>query len=422
MGRVLILMTGTTLSQVILIAASPILTRIYSPAEFGIFALFFAFTQVLMAVAGLRYELAIILPKEDEEAVDVLTLSAVIIIVMSVGSLFIMLLFRHQIAALLKAPEIARYLWLIPVALLWAALFQSLSYWNIRKKQFEYLALAKVSRSSTTVAIQVGLGFFASLGSFGLIMGDIVGKFVATGILLKNFFREYRTGIRYTPSVENIKNAAVRYKRNPLFLTNAYILLTLNQHLPLLFLMAFFNPTVAGIYALAKNTIDMPSSFVGLPISQVFLQKASKHYRETGSCRDIYVLCLKHMVFLSAVPAFILFIFAPSIFAVVFGPTWEEAGVYVRILIPMFYARFIIAPLSMIFIISENQLIQMLWHLALIICNIVALVLGGLTGSPRYALTLYSFTYLVLLVICGILNYHLSYRNNYVKGETINAE
>ena len=66
--NVLTLMTGTTIAQAIPIAISPILTRIYTPEEFGIFALYMAFISIGAAIVTGKYEMAILLPKRNEYA------------------------------------------------------------------------------------------------------------------------------------------------------------------------------------------------------------------------------------------------------------------------------------------------------------------------------------------------------------------
>jgi len=87
--NVLTLMTGTTIAQAIPIAISPIVTRIYTPEDFGIFALFIAIITIFGSIANGRYELAIMLPKKDEDAINIFALGFIII---SVMSLFLLIL------------------------------------------------------------------------------------------------------------------------------------------------------------------------------------------------------------------------------------------------------------------------------------------------------------------------------------------
>ena len=73
--NVLTLMTGTSIAQAIPIAISPILTRIYTPEDFGVFALYMAIATVVSVIATGRYETAIMLPKKDSEAINLFIVS-----------------------------------------------------------------------------------------------------------------------------------------------------------------------------------------------------------------------------------------------------------------------------------------------------------------------------------------------------------
>ena len=87
--NVLTLMTGTTIAQAIPIAISPILTRIYAPEDFGMFALYMSVASIISVIATGRYELAIMLPKKDEDAVNIVALSIIISFFVSFISLLI---------------------------------------------------------------------------------------------------------------------------------------------------------------------------------------------------------------------------------------------------------------------------------------------------------------------------------------------
>ena len=112
--NVLTLMTGSTISLAIPIAISPILTRIYTPEDFGVFSLYMAITTIIAVIATGRYELAIMLPKKDENAADILILSLIVSLVISLISFLIIFFFNSQITNILGSQEISRWLYLVP--------------------------------------------------------------------------------------------------------------------------------------------------------------------------------------------------------------------------------------------------------------------------------------------------------------------
>ena len=101
---VLKLVTGTTIAQIIAILASPVLTRLLGPDAFGFFALFTSITAIIGVIACMRYELAIMLPKDDEAAANLLALSFLMVAIIS-GLTAIGLYFGGEIfVTFLQAP------------------------------------------------------------------------------------------------------------------------------------------------------------------------------------------------------------------------------------------------------------------------------------------------------------------------------
>jgi len=155
--NVLTLMTGTTIAQAIPIAISPILTRIYTPEDFGVFALYMSIASIVAVVATGRYELAIMLPKKDEDALNIIALSMIIAFFVSFITFLIVFLFNAQITSLLGNPEISNWLYFIPITVLLTGIYQSFNYWSNRKKQYRRLATSRVIQSGTTATTNLGM-------------------------------------------------------------------------------------------------------------------------------------------------------------------------------------------------------------------------------------------------------------------------
>lgn len=158
-GRnVLTLMTGTTIAQAIPIAISPILTRIYTPEDFGVFALYISISTIFAVIVTGRYELAIMLPKKNKDAVLLVQLSIMITLFIAITTLIIVIFFNVEITQLLGNPSISKWLYFIPLSICLTGFYQSLHYWNNRKKKYNNLVLSRISKSAITSGIQVGGG------------------------------------------------------------------------------------------------------------------------------------------------------------------------------------------------------------------------------------------------------------------------
>lgn len=168
------LMTGTTFAQALLIIIAPILTRLYTPDDFGVFALYTSILGILSVIACLRYELAIVLPEKDEDAANLLVLCLLICSVISLMALVLVALFRDSFALLLSAPKISFWLWFLPASLFLTGTFQALNYWSTRRKQFKRLAIRQITQNSVTAVTQIASGASLNAGAGGSYVHIIV--------------------------------------------------------------------------------------------------------------------------------------------------------------------------------------------------------------------------------------------------------
>ena len=73
--NVLVVMSGTAVAQAIGFALSPIISRLFSPSDFGVFGSFNSVSTIIAAGATLEYTQAIMLPKEKEDAINLFFVS-----------------------------------------------------------------------------------------------------------------------------------------------------------------------------------------------------------------------------------------------------------------------------------------------------------------------------------------------------------
>lgn len=351
--NVLTLMTGTTISQALPIAVAPILTRIYSPEDFGLFAFYFAIVSILAVLATGRYELAIALPKKRDDAYQIVILSSIISTVLSLIILFLIWLFQFKIVGMLDNQDISNWLYWIPLSIFLIGIYQSLYYWFNREKGYKNMANSRVIQSSTMLGTQVGLGFIFKFSAFGLIMGQFAGQVLTVVYMGKKFLCDTRNS--HKPKKLKQFALAKRYINFPKFLLVAHTMNATSRQLPSIFFNILFTPTVAGFYILIQRVIGAPMTIIGSAIGDVFRQQASQAYMQRGECVMEYKNTLKKLTIISILPFVAFIFFAPYLFAIVFGEDWRIAGEYAQILTPMFFLQFIASPLSNMFLIAEKQ-------------------------------------------------------------------
>lgn len=400
-SNVLKLVSGSVIAQILAVLLIPIITRLYTPEDYGLFSLILAIIAIIAIFSSLSYQLAIMLPKEDEDAAHIVALCFVLILFSSIITGLIFFFFAIPIANVLNAPALNQYLWFIPFLVFSTAIFSVLTYWNSRRKRFGVYAVAQVVNSLSTKGIQIGLAI-PSTSLFGLIFGYIIGNICGLLIMLKAYHEDISLFKKIT--LKKIKDMAVRYKKFPLFnsfSTTANLIST--QITPIIFAF-FFNPTIVGYYAIALHVISMPMQLIGNAIGQVFFQRASEENNKTGNIKNIVTELHRRLLTVWIFPTLLLMILGPQLFLFVFGNAWSESGLYAAILAPWFLLVFITSPLSTLFNVFERLEINLALNALVLISRIMVLLIGGFIGDPIITLILFSLTGVIFV---GGSNYYI---------------
>lgn len=374
--NVLTLMTGTSIAQVIPVVISPLLTRVYTPENFGIFALFISITGILSVIVTGRYGLAIMLPEKDEESVNLLILSILIACGISLIVLIIVFIFNNQITKLLSTREISRWLYFIPFAILLAGTYKALNCWSIRKKQFKSVSFSKVTQSTTRAATSLSLGLL-KFGSDGLIIGSFIGQLMALLILGWQAWKNDKNKIKFVLK-EKIKKVAKKYKNFPKYSTWSALLNTASVQVPILILTPFFGSEVVGFYSLSHRVLTMPISLLGQAVGQTFFQKASENKNNRKRLQYIAFEVYKKLLYVGCFPILVITFFGKEIFSFIFGAQWIIAGNYAQILSIWILLVFISSPLSTLFIVLNKLRQGLIVDIILFSSRVISLLIGAM--------------------------------------------
>jgi O-antigen/teichoic acid export membrane protein len=401
-----LLVGSTALGQVLTVLVTPLLTRLYAPADFGVLAVYVSIISILMVVTALRYELSITLPESEETAANLLLLSLVIVLSMSLLLGAGVLLFDEQFVSLIDSPELKPYLWLVPLGLLGAGIYQVFNFWGIRKKAFTRVARTKLNQALITILLQTVLGLL-KLGPGGLLFGQTVGYMSGSGTLGVLAWKRDRQAIKKV-SVAGLFQAARRYRYFPMFASGSALLNSAALFLPAILLTAFYGSSVAGWFALGLRVSMMPMVLIGRSVADVYTGEAAILVRtDLYALERLFVRTAKQLTLLGALPATVLFLSGPWLFALVFGEEWREAGIYAQLLSVSLLAQFIMSPLSMIFSALERQGLALAWDIGRFL-----LVVGTLSVAewaqvePTAAIGFYSLSMLVAYVVMFVLCKH----------------
>jgi len=382
------LVSGTVVALFVGICLTPIITRIFNPEMYGIAATFTSIVSIIVVIACMRYELAILLPKDDKDAGAILLACGAILICVCMVSLLGIWIFGDIIVRLLNVPELKDYLILIPIAVFIDGLYIALRYWNTRRVRFGTQATTQALQSVSASGFKVGFGSLGYVNAGSLILGQILGQGLGTLILLYQAVKYDLGIIRASYSLKNIQAQIIIYKKFPLFNIWAAFLNVVSWQLPVFMLSSFFSSAVAGLYALGYMMIHLPMNLIGNSISQVFLHRASVA-KDNNLLSELAGDTCSTLLILAVLPFILLTLVGGDLFQIVFGTEWLEAGIFVQILGPWALVLFVTSPLTTISIVLEKQEINLIYNIILLMTRFASLLIGGIFGNVYLALFLF---------------------------------
>jgi len=388
---VFVLATGTIIVQAISTLLSPVLSRLYSPEDYGLLAIFTSCISILTVIGSFRYELAILLPKKNSEAGLILKLSLIIIILFSVLVFLITLVFNHNLVLLFGNERLSFWLYFLGPVFLAAGVTQSFNYWFNRNKNYKIISGVRISQSSVNSALTLMLGFL-KFNTFGLILSLIISNILSSLYLLK------RSLLRLSECSLNflkLRSVAKKYKEFPLLSLPSALFDTVSINSIIFLLNYYFSESVTGAYSFSLRMLSIPAVVIGTAMGQVFFQKISEAYSKNEKISTLILRSWKVLFLTGIIPTIVLFFFGEEIFTFVFGIKWVEAGRISEYLCILTFFMYISSPTSNAMIVLRKQRI-LLW------INIAAFVYRPLALLFGYSVNNY-LTGIILLIIFELI-------------------
>ncbi len=376
---VLALMAGGAAAQAIGIAVSPLLARLFTPADFGVLGLFLALAAILGEVGTLRYDLAVMLPDDDRDALATAALAGGLMLGTAAATLLGVAFLRREVAALVGEPALAPWLWLLPASILIAGGYSVLSMLAGRRKLFRDIARNRVGQAGVSAAASLGLGL-ARTGAGGLLAGTLAGQAAGPLLLFPRTWRAY-AGSAAGVDRARVREVARRYRDFPRFeLPNSLVFAVAQSGLVLL-LGRFFGAEAVGLYAFAQKILMAPYLLFASAFSQAFYQKLSATWAaEPTALPGLVGKAIDRIVLVWTVPLALLaglsFFYAP----IVFGADWGALFRYVFLLAPPAYLTLVAVPLSHVLKTIGRQRTALALNTSLSVARIGALLLAGALG------------------------------------------
>lgn len=355
-----VLVIGTIIAQAIPLLIHPILRRIYTPEDFGAMAVFLSIFSMITIVSALRYEATIVLPKNDNEAANILSLTFVISLLFNILAMVILIFLENPIVKFIGLPEkYSNFIFLLPITSFLYSLYQSINYWLIRQKAFRASSVNKIARRTVEGSIQLVMGLLKIPG--GLFIGDFFGNFsnVASGVrqIFKNSFNSN------VISVKKMRYVFKKYIDYPKFNVIPTLLSSAASLLPFLFINKFYSTEVVGYLDLSRMVLSIPLIFISATIAQVLFQQITEKKHQGVSIKKDLMNISYLLLGIIAFESLILFLFGDSLFQLIFGKKYLLSSTFSKILIFSFSLNFITSTFSTIYITFNKIKLNSIWQI-----------------------------------------------------------
>lgn len=399
LGSLSKMMTGTMLAQLIAFASQPVVTRLYSDTQLGLLATFMAIPMIVASVSALRYDMAIVLPKDEREAATLLRFSltcsaSIAAILTGVG-----LLARHGIADYIGEPALASWTWLLgPITMLiaWNTIF---AFWLNRHADFGGIALKNVVTTSTNSVSRIGLGV-AGLASFLSLVGSQVMAFVVACAYMMRRARRHRPPHR-APTDTPLRALLSRYRKMPLLNAPNVLVDSLRTQGMILLLGLTYQASTVGQFQQAWVLMQAPVTLIGGAMNQVFYQKFA--HAKRGELTGLTMRSAGFTLIIGLIPFTILWFIAPWLVPIFLGDQWHEAGLIAQAIIPWLYLVLTTSPISTVFVVTNSQQYMLLFAIAYMAAPLSTIwVNNGSIDLPQLAQWLSLIQAVLLVVLIGL--------------------
>jgi len=396
--NIVVLLSGSSIALLIPFLITPIIARFFTPEDFGLWGTYSAIVGLFAVIANGRYELALMLPKEEGKAFNMFVGSILISVILSLFSLVLILLFGRYLCDVLNNDKLYKWLFIIPFAIVLLAIQQAGNYWLNRKKRFKTLSAGRVIQSTTTASFNLGIGKFLYF-SGGLIVSTIIGQSALAVFYLKKvgisqYFKEV--------SLSKIKKVLYEYREFPFKSGIGIFLNIIKEQAPIFLLAYYFDNIIVGLYIMVIRLFGTPLSLFAGSVGQVYYQKANELNINSKSVLPLFLKTSTRLIFVTIIPVILIIIWGEQVFPIIFGDKWAEAGKILAIFSIYYAIRFIVSSQSSLLLVFKKLTIEVIFNSTALILQVASLAIGGIKKDYYLSLYLMAISGSIMYILLGV--------------------
>ena len=399
---------GTIFAQIISILISPILTRIYTPEDFGIYGIYMSIVSICVTVASGRYDLAIFMPKNIDDAKRILIISILFSFLTSLFLFIVIIFFKESIIIHFNLKHIQIWLITIPIIVFFTSINQIFVHWLNKIQNYKKLNIYRIFNSGSISFFNLFLGFL-KITNNGLIFSLILTQSILTFFSINNikyFFKLY--------NLKRVRLLVTKYKNFPLYSLPSTLSGDIGAQMPTFLLALYFNQATVGYYLLASKIITLPFSVIGNSIATVYKQTAIEEFYLNGNCKKLYIETLQKTFLISIIPFIILMFGSDYIFTLFFGIKWKISGTMASYLSVLAFFQLLSTPMADTILFVNGQKLDLILQLGRLIFSILSFVIGGFFKNYELAIILFTITYSTYYIVHSFIQFKIA-KGSYFK-------
>jgi len=397
------LASGSIIAQIITFIASPIMTRLYTSEEIGVYTLILTTVSMFGGVICGRYDISIVFEQEEDKVLPIIKLSLIIsILASSIISL------GYGVYYWLSGKENQSYLVVVVftlILLFTTGIGNILISYNNRKREYPLMTSVNIIRAIGKNLTIVILGLLKT-GSIGILISETVAQVLGTNIQLKSLKPHFKE--LFKVSKQEMALVAKKHYRQPVYSVPAIFANSFSYSSINFFIESLFGLSVLGYYSMSFRVLGLPLSVISNNVSKVFFEEASREYNETKQFKKSFCKTCLFLIVISVPMVLSMLFLAPPLFGWIFGHEWKVSGYYVKVLAPMFGIRFIVSALTPGMVICGKQKYELFIQILFALMSVVGYITtksAHLTINQYLIIISLSFFAIYIIYFLTLLTY-----------------
>ena len=369
-----ILAFGSALGQLVAAAASPVLSRVFSPEDYGVSGFVLSLVMIFVFVSTMRYEDLIVAGRTTSSRTGGFAIAFLCLCFVSLVLLAGVILLGH--------PDADGQLILFTPVILFLSVLQSriLPPLLIQLDRYRSVASGHFTNAALGACAQIGCGLLG-MGAAGLLVGRTIGLVCATVLMAAPIARTTLVPIARKARYGRLLRVVRAYRRQAFFLAPAGFINAVAMQLPFFYIAYMFGPASAGAFFFTQSLANAAMMIYRKSMTSLTAKTAHDLRRRRRPILPFLLRLLALIGVAGCLGAALLFIYGERVVPILFGERWEEAGTVAKWL-GLFYASTAIhLPAASLATLLKYQSRMLRVQIAQLVAVSVAMVVGASLGG-----------------------------------------